>query len=222
MEGRTVSRARSAGSRTRDARLHDAGVVAEIRLASAEPRSRSWRRRGRKLWDRSEKPGASAGSLLVTDAALVVHAPAQFRGRLRIPWDSVRKAAIDDGGRWGYVSEVCRFAVHAGRADGSGHGALIGPLWSKVSSLMPPGCPVAELDPVPARPPNLALILEPGVPAPSVKDGNGNGAAKPKSLVGLLVCAEDPAAAQSALASRVAIADVDPADLDYLSDRRRA
>jgi hypothetical protein len=192
------------------------GSVAEIRLSGASPPSGFLHKRRRRLWEVVHKRRVSVGTLIVTDAALVVDARAEFTGRLEIPWDSIRKAIVDDGGRWGYVSEVCRFPVYALRPDGSGYGALIGPLWSNASSLMPPECPVAALDPVPAQPPNLALIFEPAIPASAPREQNGHRSAEADSIVGLLLCAEDPDAARAALGERLAIGDVDHDDLEYL------
>jgi hypothetical protein len=170
----------------------------------------------RKVWEAMHKRRASAGTLLVTEGALVVEARTEFKGLLEIPWDSIRKAVVDDGARWGYDSEVCRFPVYANRSDGSGYGALIGPLWSNAASLMPPECPVAALDPVPARPPNLALILEPAIPTPTPRGQNGYWSAGTNSIVGLLLRADDPDAARAALGERLAIGDVDHDDLEYL------
>jgi hypothetical protein len=185
------------------------GSVAEIRLAGALPPSGFLRKRfGRRR--------ASAGTLLVTEDALVVHARADLKGRLEIPWDSIRKAVVDDGARWGYVSGVCRFPVYADRPDGPGYRALIGPLWSNAASLMPPESPVAVLNPVPARPPNLALILEPAVPAPAPRRQNGHRSAETNSIVGLLLRADDADAARAALGERLAIGDLDHDDLEYL------
>ena len=163
-----------------------------------------------------------AGTLLVTEDALVVDARAELKGRLEIPWDSIRKAVVDDGARWGYVSEVCRFPVYADRSDGDGYGALIGPLWSNAASLMPPECPVAALDPVPARPPNLALILEPAIAAPAPRGQNGHWSPGTNSIVGLLLRADDPDAARAALGELLAIGDVDQDDLEYLIRNRDA
>lgn len=182
--------------------------VAEIRLAGAAPPSGFLHRR-------LGKRRVSAGTLLVTDAVLVVDA-AELKGRFEIPWDSIRKAVVDDGARWGYVSEVCRFPVYADRSDGPGYGPLIGPLWSNAASLMPPACPVAALDPVPAQAPNLALIFEPAIPASAPREQNGHRSPWTDSIVGLLLCADDPDAARAALGERLAIAEVDHDDLDYL------
>jgi hypothetical protein len=207
VEVRTLSVAQPAnGSRN--------GSVAEIRLAGASPPSGFLHRRGRKVWETVHKRRASAGTLLVTEDALVVDARAELKDRLEILWDSIRKAVVDDGARWGYVSEVCRFPVYADRPDGPGNGALIGPLWSNAASLMPPECPVAALDPVPARAPNLALIFEPDIPAPAPRGQNRF--AETGSIVGLLLCAGDPDAARAALGERLAIGDVDHDDLEYL------
>jgi hypothetical protein len=175
-----------------------------------------------KVWERLHKRRASAGTLLVTEDALVVEARAELKGRLEIPWDSIRKAIVDDGARWGYVSEVCRFPVYANRSDGPGYGALIGPLWSNAASLMPPESAVVALNPVPARPPNLALILEPAVPAPAPRGQNGRWSAGTNSIVGLLLRADDPNAASAALDGRLAIGDLDQDDLEYLIRNRDA
>lgn len=194
------------------------GSVAEIRLAGASPPSGFLRKCRRRLWDIVHKRRVSAGTLIVTvtDAALVVDQRAEFSGRLEIPWNSIRKAVVDDGARWGFVSEVCRFPVYAHRPDGPGYGALIGPLWSNAASLMPPECPVVALDPVPAQAPNLALIFEPAIPASARRGQNGHGCAETDSIVGLLLCADDPDAARAALGERLAIGDVDHDDLEYL------
>jgi hypothetical protein len=169
-----------------------------------------------KVWQTMHKRRASARTLLVTEGALVVEARADLKGRLEIPWESIRKAVVDDGARWGYVSEVCRFPVYANRSDGPGYGALIGPLWSNAASLMPSECPVAALNPVPARPPNLALILEPAIPAPAPRGQNGHWSAGENSIVALLLRADDPDAARAALDERLAIGDVEQDDLEYL------
>jgi hypothetical protein len=196
--------------------------VAEIGLAGASPPSGFLRWRVAKVWQRTHKRRASAGKLLVTEDALVVEARAELKGRLEIPWDSIRKAVVDDGARWGYVSEICRFPVYANRSEGPGNGALIGPLWSNAASLMPPECRVVALNPVPARPPNLALILEPATPAPAPRGQNGHWSAGRNSIVGLLLRADDPDAARAALDERVTIGDVDQDDLEYLIRNRDA
>lgn len=158
--------------------------------------------------------------MLITEDGLVIDARSIFRGRLQVPWASIRKAVIDDGSRWGYVSEVCRFPVYATRPDDSGAGALIGPLWSTVSSLMPSDCPFPAVDPVPSQAPNLALIFEPQVFTPSMRGDNaGNGAAALEldSIAGMLLLADDPDAARATLAPRVDVGDLGLDDLDYLN-----
>lgn len=201
-------------------------ALAEIRLAAASPPSGLLRRRVRRLWEIAGRRRVTAGSLLVADQALVFEATAELRGRLVIPWRSVRKAVVDDGARWGYVAGMCRFPVYDARADGSGSGVLIGPLWSFGSALMPPGCPVTALDPVPAQAPNVALLIEPPISAP--RGGNGAVTHRHASIACLLLCVEDPDAVRAALASRVQVGDVDHEDLAYLgaasgsSSRRRS
>jgi hypothetical protein len=190
------------------------GSVAAIRLAGVSPPSGFLHRRGRKVWETVHKRRASAGTLLVTEDALVVDARAELKDRLEILWDSIRKAVVDDGARWGYVSEVCRFPVYADLPDGPGYGALIGPLWSNAASLMPPGARWRRWTRFRHGPPNLALIFEPAIPAPAPRGQNRF--AETGSIVGLLLCAGDPDAARAALGERLAIGDVDHDDLEYL------
>jgi hypothetical protein len=155
----------------------------------------------------------------VGEDALVLDARAVFRGLVEIPLPAVRKAVVDDGRRWGYVGRW-RFPVFAMRSSGYGTGALSGPLWSFDSSLMPEGCPVAAIDPVPAQAPNLALILEPAVAVPNSRAHHGHGV-HPASIVGLLLRAEEPEAARLALSARIAVGDLDLDDLDYLTEAAR-
>src|SRR5256885_12295936 len=82
VEGRTISKSRGVGDQRRGASRHPAGVVAEIRLAPAMPPSGFLHRHARKLWELTHRRQVSGGSLLVTDDALIVNAPAAFRGRL--------------------------------------------------------------------------------------------------------------------------------------------
>jgi hypothetical protein len=188
--------------------------VSEIRLAGAMPPAGFLRRRGRRLWEVTHGRRVTAGTLRVTADALILDARADFRGRLEIGWDSIRRAVVDDGTRWGYVAGVCRFPVYDAHADGSGSGALIGPLWSQAACLMPPDCAMVALDPVPAEAPNLALLLEPRITTPSIRDRNGHGAAG--SIALMLLRAEDPQLARGALASHTQVEDVDLDDLEYL------
>jgi hypothetical protein len=189
----------------------------EIRLAAPSPPSGSRHKRGRKIWDIAHKPPIREGGLLIIGDALVVETGAAFRGRLEIPWDSIRKAVIDDGSRWGYVATVCRFPVYDVRSSGLGSGVLVGPLWSKAAALLPPGCPVAALEPVPEQSPNLVLIFEPQISVPAQRMPNGRRPREADSIAGLLLRVEDPDAARAAIASRVEIGDIDHDDLEYLN-----
>lgn len=189
----------------------------QIRLAGASPPAGFLHRRGRRLWEMTHRRRVTAGALLATEEALVLDAQAVFPGKLEVPWDAIRKVVVDDGTRWGYVSAVCRFPVYDVRPDGSGSGVLIGPLWSTGSSLMPPACPVAPLDPVPGQAPNIALIFESVVSGPAAREQTGNGARESDFVVGLLLRVDDPAAAREALGARIKVGDVDHDDLEYLA-----
>jgi hypothetical protein len=205
MEGK-VSIAAPAGSAS--------GVsITEIRLAAAPPPSGFLAKRGLRL--KSEKRQAAPGRLLVTRDALVVVAGEVLGGRLEIPWISIRRAVVDDGSRWGYVAAVCRFPVYAVRSNGAGPGTLIGPLWSRAAALLPARCPVLVVDPVPEQSPNLALIFDPPIDAqPQQNRARQSGTA---SIVAILLCAEDPAAARAAIGSRIEVGDIDHDDLEYLN-----
>jgi hypothetical protein len=183
--------------------------VDEIRLSPARTRGGALARGLRRIPGLSSGDSPAAGSLRATDAGLALHAPGDYEDGLEVPWGDIRKLVLDDGNRWGYVSGVCRFPVYDLRPDGSGSGVLIGPLWSHAGSLLPEGCPRAEVDPVPADPPNLALILEP-----------------PLSLAGeaaaiMLLCVEDPEGARELLAGRPPFGDLAHDDLEYLTEAGR-
>jgi hypothetical protein len=187
----------------------------EIRLAAASPPAGFLHRRGRRLWEVTHRRRVTAGVLQVTEQSLVVDARAVFRGKLEIPWSAVRKAVVDDGTRWGYVSGVCRFPVYDVRPDGSGSGVLIGPLWSTGAALLPPASQVAAVDPVPGQAPNLALIFDPSVSGPTPRGQNG--AMPTDSIAGLLLRAADPVAAREVLAARTEVGDIHHDDLLYLN-----
>lgn len=192
--------------------------VDEIRLAAASPPAGFLRRRGWRIWEIAQGHRITPGALQLTDDALIVSAETVFDDRLEIPWNSIRKVVVDDGTRWGYVSGVCRFPVYDLRADGSGSGVLIGPLWSQASSLMPAGCPIAALDPVPGQAPNVALIFEQLHSAPMADQQKNGGPREADSIVALLLRAEDPVAAREALAARhQVVGDIDHDDLEFLS-----
>jgi hypothetical protein len=176
-------------------------VATEIALGAEPPRG---------LLRRRQKRRDDAGSLLVTKQALVLEARHVLRGRLEIGWDSIRKAIVDDGARWGHVAKACRFPVYDLREDGSGSGTLIGPLWSLGGSLMPAACPLLEIDPVPAVAPNLALLFDPLLDVPSLRDGGGGAAAL------LLLHVTEPEPARAALAEQAPIGELDQGDFAYL------
>jgi hypothetical protein len=186
----------------------------EIPLAGTVPPESFLQKRGRRLWELVHRRPVTAGTLLVTPEATVVDARAILRGRWQIPWTSVRKVLVDDGERWGYVASLCRFPVYDNRADGSGSGALIGPLWSHAASLTPPRCGQLAFDPVPVQAPNIALVLEPPLAAPSRRSNGAYGQDRPVKLV--LVRANDPLAARQVLAPRPEFGDLDHDDLLYL------
>jgi hypothetical protein len=190
----------------------------QIPLAPIVPPPGYLNKSDRKLGGIVRKRRVSPGKLLITDDVLAVDARSLLRGRLEIPLDAIRKAVVDDGSRWGYVAAVCRFPVYDSRPDGSGSGTLIGPLWSHASSLMPAGCPVRSLDPVPDQPPNLILIFDPAVPAPSPRDGNHRDPRDSDSIVALLLRLDDPDAARAALASRIEVGDIGQDDLAHLTE----
>jgi len=158
----------------------------------------------------------------VSDRALIVDAPTIVRGKVEIPRGSIRKVIVDDGIRWGYVSGVCRFPAYDVRRDGSGSGALIGPLWSQASSLMPPACPVMGLDPVPRQAPNVALIFDPPISNLSLRGRNAAAPRPPASVAVLLLSVEHPGVARDLLASKLEVGDVDHDDLAYLGGANNA
>jgi hypothetical protein len=197
------------------AALSNVGSTVEIPLAGTVPPKGFLQKRGRRFWELVHRRPVTAGTLALTPEAIVVDARAILRGRWEIPWTSVRKVLVDDGERWGYVAGLCRFPVYDTHADGFGSGALIGPLWSHAASLMPPGCAQLAFDPVPVEAPNIALILDLGLPAPSRRNHGAHGGDRPVALV--LVRVNDPLAARQALASRPEFGDLDHGDLLYLA-----
>jgi hypothetical protein len=170
--------------------------------------------RGRRLWealDRRQRPGR-AGGLLIGHGGVAIDAPAAIAHRLRVPWSAIRKVVVDDGSRWGHVAASCRFPVYDIRSDRGGSGALIGPLWSHAAAIMPSGCAVELLDPVPQQPPNVAFVFEPAVALAANVDRPA-----PTAIVSLMLCVENTDAARAAFRSSVAIGDVDHDDLEYLT-----
>lgn len=187
-------------------------AVIRLGLAEATPPPGFVGRRGRRLWEVLHRRRVSAGALLVGEGGVAIDAPAAVAHRLQVSWSAVRKVVVDDGSRWGHVAGSCRFPVYDIRSDRLGSGALIGPLWSHAASMMPPGCSVELLDPVPRKAPNVAFVFEPVVATGS----NGDRLAHP-AIVALMLCVEDPDAARAAFRSSVAVGDVDHDDLEYLT-----
>ncbi len=191
------------------------GVAIEIPLAATVPPSGFLQKRGRRFWEIVHRHPVTAGNLVVTESALVIDARAILRGRWEIPWKSLRKVVVDDGERWGYVASICRFPVYDDRSNGSGSGALIGPLWSQAASLVPPTCPQLVFDPVPVEAPNVALILDPVLAAPSRRSNGAGGQDRPVAVV--MVRAQNPDFARLAIASRAPLGDIDHDDLAFLA-----
>ena len=162
----------------------------------------------------------AAATLRATDSALLLRAEDRFENGVEIPWRDVRKLIVDDGTRWGYVSGVCRFPVYDTRPDGSGSGVLIGPLWSHAASLLPEGCPLATVDPVPPEAPNVAVIFDPPFAIPN--PGRQNGATpETEWIAALLLRAADSEAAREALTVHHTLGDLGHDDLEYLAEAAR-
>ncbi len=188
----------------------------EIRLAEvARPGGLLGRVFGQRFSNRAGQSGSSY--LRLTARALLLEARSTFRGKLEIPLGSVRRALVDDGSGWAYATAVCRFPVYDRRGDGSGTGALVGPLWSPAPALLPQSCPTLVLDPVPAQPPNIALILDPCVATPEIRDQKPSRPREGDSIAVVLLCAEDPERARELIAPRLELGDLDLEDLEYLS-----
>jgi hypothetical protein len=173
------------------------------------------------LLSRDNRKPPGGGTLHVTATALILNEPAVFSQRIVIPLELIRKAIVDDGTLWGHASESHRFPVYDIRSDGFGSGALVGSLWGPVSSLMPPGCRMASVDPVPAEAPNLALIFEPSVAIPKPRTQNGD-PHEADWVAGLLLRVKDPAGARAALAHSVTVAYIDHDDLECLGGGARS
>lgn len=160
----------------------------------------------------------SGASMRVAGRAIIFEARSSFRGKLEIPLECVRKALVDDGSGWTYATAVCRFAVYDSHADGTGTGALVGPLWSTTPSLLPETCPALEIEPVPGQAPNIALILDPCVVTPLARDQKPSaGPRRADAIAVLFARAEDPADARDLLAGKLQLGRLDLDDLAYLS-----
>lgn len=147
----------------------------------------------------------------------MVEARPTFRVKLEIPFGSVLRAVVDDGSGWAYTTAVCRFPVYDTRADGSGTGALVGPLWSSSPGLMPDACPVLALDPVPAQAPNIALIFDPCIQAALPPDQHPANPREADSIAAMLLCAEDPEMAREVLGARFDVGALGLGELEYLN-----
>lgn len=164
---------------------------------------------------RSGKGGRRSGSskLLVSAGALLIEGHPAFGGDLEIPLRSIHRAFVDDGAGWAYTTATCRFPIFDRRSDGSGTGALVGPLWATSPSLMPDGCPVMELDPVPVQVPNIALIFDPCISTVAHGSANGDGSG---SVAVMILRAEDPGLAGELLGARLTTGPMGLDVLDYL------
>lgn len=160
---------------------------------------------------------AEPASLFVADRTFVLDARSVFRGRLEVPLDRVRNLVFDDGGGWAYTNVPCRFPIYDRRADGSGTGALLGPLWSPAAALLPESCPTLAVDPVPELAPNIVLILDPCVAAPLARDQKPNQSREAGFVAVLLLRAEDPEGAREILAAKTDLGQLGHPDLEYLN-----
>ena len=157
--------------------------------------------------------GSSTARLSVSAGALLLEEHPAFPEKLEIPLRSIWRAVVDDGTGWAYTTATCRFPIFDRRLDGSGTGALVGPLWATSPSLMPGDCPVLELDPVPAQVPNIALIFDPCLSTEAVGiSGNGG----PGSIAVLILRADDPDLALELLGTRLTTGPMGLEVLDYL------
>lgn len=152
--------------------------------------------------------------LLVSAGALLIEGHPAFDDKLEIPLRSIRRAFVDDGTGWAYTTATCRFPIFDRRSDGSGTGALVGPLWATSPSLVPEDCPVMQLPPVPAEVPNIALIFDPCI---SIAVDSSSQSHNPVGGVAVMVLrAEDPDLAAELLAARLTTGPMGLEVLDYL------
>ena len=158
-------------------------------------------------------PGSDPARLLVSAGALLIEGHPDFPEKIEISLRSIRRAVVDDGTGWAYTTATCRFPIFDRRADGSGTGALVGPLWATSPSLLPEECPVLELQPVPAQVPNVALIFDPCV---SIAAGSSSNGSAPGSVAVMILRAEDPDLALELLGERLTMAPMGLEVLDYL------
>ena len=183
----------------------------EIRLAGSPPNGGFL---GRVLGrSASSRNGSGPARLLVSAGALLIEGHPDFSEKLEISLRSIRRVVVDDGTGWAYTTATCRFPIFDRRADGSGTGALVGPLWATSPSLLPEECPVLELQPVPAQVPNLALIFDPCV---AISDGNSRSGSARGPVAMMILRAEDPDLALESLGARLTTGPMGLEVLDYL------
>ena len=165
---------------------------------------------------RDRRREARGGDLRVTKEALVLEHAALLSDPLVIPLAQLRKAAVDDGRRWGTRGRRFRFPVYDIHADGSGSRELIGPLWDADRGYIRPGSALPVLDTEHDRPPNVALVFREPITVSGVVEKDHT-PLEGEAMAGLLLHVADPAEALQALATaKVAIADLDFDDLEVL------
>ena len=150
--------------------------------------------------------------LLVSAGALLIEDHPAFEDKLELPLRSIQRAYVDDGTGWAYTTATCRFPIFDRRSDGSGTGALVGPLWATSPSLLPEDCPVLELDPVPAEVPNIVLIFDPCIAVPGGVSPDGVAA----GVAMMVLRAEDPDLAAELLNPKLKTGPMGLEILDYL------
>jgi hypothetical protein len=165
---------------------------------------------------RDRRREARGGDLRLTKEAIVLEHAALLEDPLIVPLDQVRKAAVDDGRRWGERGRMYRFPVYDIRGDGSGTREMLGPLWDADRRYVRPGATLPILDTESGRTPNVALIFEEPIAVSGVQEKDHT-PLEGEAMAGLLLHVADPAEARQALATaKVPVADVDRDDLEIL------
>jgi hypothetical protein len=131
----------------------------------------------------------SHGTLRIDADGVVAHDAAMLREPLRIPRANLRAAAVERDDRVG-----SRFRVHSNSGPFWGS-ERDGWLWERGRGSAVPALMRGERDE-----PNVALILEPPVPAPRLRGRRAHGPLAGEQMAGLLLRVDDPAAAEAALA----------------------
>ena len=165
---------------------------------------------------RDRRREARGGDLHLTKEALVLEHAALLTDPLVIPLSQLRRAAVDDGRRWGRRASHFRFPVYDLRSDGSGSRELLGPLWDSDRRYLRPGQALPVLDVEQDRPPNVALVFDEPVAVSGVQEKEHT-PLEGEAMAGLLLHVEDPAEARQALATAKApLGDIDADDLEVL------